>query len=170
MGSSISRQARRLLIGGWPGDGAGGTTILYRLKLGEVVTAIPTIGFNVETVDYKQFSLHVWDVGGADKIVPLWKEYFPGTQGLIYVVDSCDVVSIDRASRMLKDFFLPDLSNVPILIYANKQDKPEALPVDKVTERLGLDDINTNIWRVFGCSAYTGDGLYEGLDWLIEHL
>jgi ADP-ribosylation factor protein 1 len=45
-------------------DAAGKTTILYKLKLGEVVTPIPTIGFNVEEVSYKNISFHVWDVGG----------------------------------------------------------------------------------------------------------
>jgi GTPase SAR1 family protein len=51
---------------------AGKTTILYKLKLGEVVTTIPTIGFNVETVEYKNISFTVWDVGSRDKIRPLW--------------------------------------------------------------------------------------------------
>ena len=53
-------------------DAAGKTTILYKLKLGEIVTTIPTIGFNVETVEYKNISFTVWDVGGQDKIRPLW--------------------------------------------------------------------------------------------------
>ena len=50
-------------------DAAGKTTILYKLKLGEVVTTIPTIGFNVETVKYKNVDLTVWDVGGRDKSI-----------------------------------------------------------------------------------------------------
>jgi ADP-ribosylation factor protein 1 len=54
-------------------DAAGKTTILYKLKLGEIVTTIPTIGFNVETVEYKNISFTVWDVGGQDKIRPLWR-------------------------------------------------------------------------------------------------
>ena len=57
-------------------DAAGKTTILYKLKLGEVVTTIPTIGFNVETVEYKNISFTVWDVGGQDKIRPLWRHYY----------------------------------------------------------------------------------------------
>ncbi|XP_058768186.1 uncharacterized protein LOC131641909 [Vicia villosa] len=48
-------------------DAAGKTTILYKLKLGEIVTTIPTIGFNVETVEYKKITYTVWDVGGQDK-------------------------------------------------------------------------------------------------------
>ena len=69
-------------------DAAGKTTILYKLKLGEVVTTIPTIGFNVETVEYKNISFTVWDVGGQDKIRPLWRHYYQNTQGIIFVVDS----------------------------------------------------------------------------------
>ncbi|PWA57914.1 hypothetical protein CTI12_AA405170 [Artemisia annua] len=62
-------------------DAAGKTTILYKLKLGEIITTIPTIGFNVETVEYKNISFTVWDVGGQDKIRPLWRHYFQNTQG-----------------------------------------------------------------------------------------
>ncbi|KAL1085397.1 hypothetical protein V6Z11_D08G048000 [Gossypium hirsutum] len=62
---------------------AGKTTILTSVKLGEIVTTIPTIGFNVETVEYKNISFTVWDVGGQDKIRPLWRHYFQNTQGLI---------------------------------------------------------------------------------------
>lgn len=53
-------------------DAAGKTTILYKLKLGEIVTTIPTIGFNVETVEYKNISFTVWDVGGQDKVFLYW--------------------------------------------------------------------------------------------------
>jgi len=44
----------------------------------------------VETVEYKNISFTVWDVGGQDKIRPLWRHYFQNTQGLIFVVDSND--------------------------------------------------------------------------------
>ena len=54
-------------------DAAGKTTILYQLKLGEIVTTIPTIGFNVETVNYKNIQFICWDIGGKDKIRPLWR-------------------------------------------------------------------------------------------------
>ena len=57
-------------------DGAGKTTILYQLKLGEVLSTIPTIGFNVETVQYKNIHFTVWDIGGQDAIRPLWRHYY----------------------------------------------------------------------------------------------
>eukprot|EP01048_Picozoa_sp_COSAG05_P019013 COSAG05_NODE_2891_length_2535_cov_3.156814_4_plen_155_part_01 len=88
-------------------DAAGKTTILYKLKLGEIVTTIPTIGFNVETVEYKNISFTVWDVGGQDKIRPLWRHYYQNTQGLIFVVDSNDKDRVgeahDELHRMLSE-------------------------------------------------------------------
>lgn len=49
-------------------DNAGKTTILYKLKVGQVVQTTPTIGFNVETVSRKNVTFSVWDVGGQDQI------------------------------------------------------------------------------------------------------
>ena len=83
-------------------DAAGKTTILYQLKMGETVKTIPTIGFNVETLDYKGLNFTVWDVGGQDKIRVLWKHYYQNTDGLIFVVDSNDGERIPKASIELK--------------------------------------------------------------------
>merc|ERR1711988_313134 len=77
----FGKKEMRILMVGL--DAAGKTTILYKLKLGEIVTTIPTIGFNVETVEYKNISFTVWGVGGQDKIRPLWRHYFQNTQGII---------------------------------------------------------------------------------------
>ena len=87
------KEMRILMVGL---DAAGKTTILYKLKLGEIVTTIPTIGFNVETVEYKKINFTVWDVGGQDKIRPLWRHYYQNTQGLIFVVDSNDSSIFDE--------------------------------------------------------------------------
>ncbi|XP_038156677.1 ADP-ribosylation factor 4-like isoform X2 [Cyprinodon tularosa] len=82
-------------------DAAGKTSLLYRLKLGEVVTTIPTIGFNVEMVEYKNISFTVWDVGGQSVIRPLWRHYYTNSQGLIFVVDSNDPQRIKEAVENL---------------------------------------------------------------------
>ena len=66
------------------------------------MTTIPTIGFNVETVEYKNICFTVWDVGGQDKIRPLWRHYFQNTQGLIFVVDSNDRERITEAQDELQ--------------------------------------------------------------------
>ena len=75
--------------------------ILYKLKLNQSVTTIPTVGFNVETVTYKNIKFNVWDVGGQDKIRPLWRHYYTGTQGLIFVVDSNDRLESFERSHFL---------------------------------------------------------------------
>lgn len=81
MGKIFGSKEMRLLMLGL--DAAGKTTILYKLKLGQDVTTIPTVGFNVETVTYKNVKFNVWDVGGQDKIRPLWRHYFSGASGYV---------------------------------------------------------------------------------------
>ena len=75
-------------------DAAGKTTILYKLQMGEVVTTVPTIGFNVETVQYKNLRFQVWDLGGQTSIRPYWRCYYQNTNAVIYVVDSADQVRL----------------------------------------------------------------------------
>ncbi|XP_022597688.1 ADP-ribosylation factor 4 [Seriola dumerili] len=151
-------------------DGAGKTTLLYRLKLAEVVTTIPTIGFNVETVEYNNISFTVWDVGGQTVIRPLWRHYYTNTQGLIFVVDSNDPERIkeagDELHRMLEE---DELRGVAILVFANKQDLPRAMSVIDVTTALGLSAISQP-WYVQSSCAVSGTGLVEGLDWLSNRI
>eukprot|EP00164_Ancoracysta_twista_P000075 GFYU01000103.1.p2 GENE.GFYU01000103.1~~GFYU01000103.1.p2 ORF type:complete len:181 (+),score=46.91 GFYU01000103.1:44-586(+) len=165
----FGKKEMRILMVGL--DAAGKTTILYKLKLGEIVTTIPTIGFNVETVEYKNISFTVWDVGGQDKIRPLWRHYFQNTQGIIFVVDSNDR---DRASeardelhRMLNE---DELRDAILLVFANKQDLPNAMTVTDLTDKLGLNQLRQRNWYVQATCATSGDGLYEGLDWLSSNL
>merc|ERR1712137_1412162 len=152
-------------------DAAGKTTVLYKLKLGEVVTTIPTIGFNVETVEYRNISFTVWDVGGQGKIRPLWRHYYQGTQGLIFVVDSNDRDRIEdvreELGKMLSD---EEMRDAVLLVFANKQDLPNAMPAAEVTEKLGLHNMRNRQWFIQSTCATTGDGLYEGLDWLSRTL
>jgi len=165
----IGKTEMRILMVGL--DAAGKTTVLYKLKLGEVVTTIPTIGFNVETVEYKNISFTVWDVGGQDKIRPLWRHYYQNTQGIIFVVDSNDGERMDAASDELKRMLEEDeLRDAVLLVFANKQDLPNAAKVKHITEKLGLSKLRTRQWYIQGTCATTGDGLYEGLDWLSNTL
>ena len=147
-------------------DAAGKTTMLYRLKLGEIVTTIPTIGFNVETVHHNHLSIDCWDVGGKDKIRPLWRHYYENTQGIIFVVDSSDRDRIpdarDELHRMLNEVQLQD---AVLLVFANKQDRPNAMNVAEVAENLGLHRLQHRRWHIQASCATMGDGLLEGLDW-----
>ncbi|KAF3688915.1 ADP-ribosylation factor 4 [Channa argus] len=162
------KQMRILMVGL---DAAGKTTILYKLKLGEIVTTIPTIGFNVETVEYKNISFTVWDVGGQDKIRPLWRHYFQNTQGLIFVVDSNDRERVAESAEELSKMLLEDeLKDAVLLVFANKQDLPNALSVSELTDKLGLHALRNKTWHIESTCATQGTGLYEGLDWLSKEL
>jgi ADP-ribosylation factor protein 1 len=161
-----SRDMRILMVGL---DAAGKTTVLYKLKLGEIVTTIPTIGFNVETVKYKNINFTVWDVGGQDKIRPLWRHYYQNTEGVIYVVDSNDRERIDEAALELQKVLREDeLRDATLLVLCNKQDLPNAMSVAEVTDKLGLHSLRSRQWYIQATCACSGDGLYEGLDWLAQ--
>uniref|UniRef100_A0A8C9E4U4 ADP-ribosylation factor 1 n=1 Tax=Phocoena sinus TaxID=42100 RepID=A0A8C9E4U4_PHOSS len=137
-------------------DAVGKTTILYKLKLGEIVTTIPTLGFNVETVEYKNISFTVWDMGGQDKIRPLWHHFFQNTQGLIFMVDSKDRERVNEAREELMRMLAED-------------DLPNAMNAAEITDKLGLHSLCHRNWYTQATCATSGDGLYEGLDWLSNH-
>ncbi|KAF5321781.1 hypothetical protein D9619_000671 [Psilocybe cf. subviscida] len=195
MGLSVSRllsglfgkKEMRILMVGL--DAAGKTTILYKLKLGEIVTTIPTIGelaylcapsnlsnaappgFNVETVEYKNISFTVWDVGGQDKIRPLWRHYFQNTQGIIFVVDSNDRERVSEAREELQRMLNEDeLRDALLLVFANKQDLPNAMNAAEITDKLGLHGLRQRTWYIQAACATSGDGLYEGLEWLSANI
>lgn len=148
-------------------DASGKTTILYKLKLGDVVATTPTIGFNVETVEYSDITFNVWDVGGQDKIRPLWRHYMQNAQGLIFVVDSTDAARIGEARNELHRILSEkELDKAAILVLANKQDLEGAMNASEVADKLGLHSLGQRHWYIQSTSAISGQGLYEGLVWL----
>ena len=152
-------------------DAAGKTTILYKLHIGEVLSTVPTLGFNVEKVQYKNVMFTVWDVGGQEKLRPLWRHYFNNTDGLIFVVDSLDRERINRAREEFNSIINdPFMRNSAILVFANKQDMRNCMTTAEVCDALGLVELKGRRWHVQGAVATKGLGLYEGLDWLSSTL
>ncbi|EFN82659.1 GTP-binding ADP-ribosylation factor-like protein 1 protein [Harpegnathos saltator] len=188
-----SREMRILILGL---DGAGKTTILYRfdlaltgpylgyhyrfcaiqcylhkLQVGEVVTTIPTIGFNVEQVTYKNLKFQVWDLGGQTSIRPYWRCYYSNTDAIIYVVDSADRdrigISKDELIYMLRE---EELQGAILVVLANKQDMTGCLSVAEVHQALGLDALKNRTFQIFKTSATKGEGLDQAMDWLSNAL
>ncbi|PSN51867.1 ADP-ribosylation factor-like protein 1 [Blattella germanica] len=163
-----SREMRILILGL---DGAGKTTILYRLQVGEVVTTIPTIGFNVEQVTYKNLKFQVWDLGGQTSIRPYWRCYYSNTDAIIYVVDSADRdrigISKDELLYMLRE---DELQGAILVVLANKQDIEGSLSVAEVHQALGLDALKNRTFQIFKTSATKGEGLDSAMDWLSNAL
>eukprot|EP00429_Kryptoperidinium_foliaceum_P008535 CAMPEP_0176020058 /NCGR_PEP_ID=MMETSP0120_2-20121206/9706_1 /TAXON_ID=160619 /ORGANISM="Kryptoperidinium foliaceum, Strain CCMP 1326" /LENGTH=572 /DNA_ID=CAMNT_0017353145 /DNA_START=13 /DNA_END=1727 /DNA_ORIENTATION=- len=154
-------------------DAAGKTTILYKMKLGEVVTTMPTIGFNVETISIDGQQLTIWDLGLRSKARPLVKHYLtpepPG--GLIFVVDSNDRDRLEDAADFLRHCLdcCDGQGRLPrLLIFANKTDLPGACSPREVFHAMGLERfvrMGLEV-EVFGCAATLGSGLAQGFDWL----
>ncbi|RHY13980.1 hypothetical protein DYB25_000705 [Aphanomyces astaci] len=152
-------------------DAAGKTTILYKLKLNETLHTLPTIGFNVETFQYKAIEFTAWDIGGQDKLRPLWKYYYQNTDAVIFVVDSNDKHRIQHATDELHRMFGEDeLRDSKLLVYANKQDLPNAMSAPDIGAKMDLRSVTKNPWYIQSCSAITNDGLFEGLEWLSKAL
>ena len=151
-------------------DASGKTTILYKLKLGEVVSTIPTIGFNVETLQVGKVKLTVWDVGGQEKIRTLWRHYYENVNGLVFVVDSTDRERLqevrDELARLIDE---ASLQGAPLLVFANKQDLHNAISVSELTQELNLANIRDRQWFIQSCSATSGYGLDEGITWFCEN-
>jgi len=157
----------RILILGL--DNAGKTTILYRLQVDEPIgQTVPTIGFNVETLQYKNVKFQVWDLGGQSSIRPFWRCYFPNTDAVIFVVDSVDIERLGIARQELHAMLQEEeLKDAILLVFANKQDMKGALNAAAVSEALGLASIKNRQWSIQETSATRGRGLFEGFDWLV---
>ncbi|KAH0566445.1 Arf GTPase arl1 [Trichoglossum hirsutum] len=165
MGGSISRilsgllwtkKEIRILILGL--DNAGKTTLLYRLKIGEVVTTVPTIGFNVES-----------DLGGQTSIRPYWRCYYANTAAVIFVIDSTDIERLGTASEELSAMLNEEeLRDAALLVFANKQDQPGAKGAGEISEALKLGELKDRNWSIVACSAVDGRGISEGMDWLVQ--
>lgn len=163
--SLFGNKERRILILGL--DGAGKTTILYRLQVGEVVTTIPTIGFNVESVTHKNLKFQVWDLGGQTSIRPYWRCYYSNTDAIIYVVDSMDQDRMGISKQELVSMLEEDeLKKAVLVVLANKQDLEGALPPSQVANLLGLSSIKNRQYAIFKTSATQGEGLEEAMEWL----
>ncbi|XP_035703961.1 ADP-ribosylation factor 4 isoform X2 [Folsomia candida] len=184
MGNSISwiwtklfgvRKKRVLMVGL---DNAGKTTLLYRLKTGKVVETSPTNCFNLETFEHGDDIIEVWDIGGRWTIRT---HFYPNTDGLIFVLDGADKSRIDEANLSLLQTEDVRLTGTPLLILLNKVDKfsssvdeskPESMNNESAVQKNNIDFAGIRtikpdiLMRVQPCSAITGEGLSQGMDWI----
>jgi ADP-ribosylation factor-like protein 4 len=142
-------------------DGAGKTTALYRMKYDQYVNTVPTVGFNCERVKgtvgrSRGLTFLVWDVGGQERIRPLWRSYTRCTDGIIFVVDSAEPESLEEARvELWRTMRYQDNSHIPLLVLANKQDLPSALGGPDIGEVGGASPA-WNIYPSIGISVCIG--------------
>ena len=150
----------------------GKTTIVKKFNNEDINTISPTLGFNIQSLQYKEYTLNIWDVGGQQTLRSYWRNYFEQTDALIWVVDSHDEARMaDCKKELLLLLGEEKLAGATLLIFMNKQDLPTALPKEKIIKLLGLDEMSTNRHiNVVGCSAVTGAGLEEGMNWVVSDI
>mmetsp|Transcript_9125 Transcript_9125/g.33678 ORF Transcript_9125/g.33678 Transcript_9125/m.33678 type:complete len:185 (+) Transcript_9125:114-668(+) len=168
LSSLFADQECKILIIGL--DAAGKSTLLYKIQLGEVIVTQPTIGAHVEEVNYNGVQFTMFDLGGQESLRKTWSVYFTGAQVIILVVDSTDGESRMKLIREELFSILPheELKNTKVLVFANKQDKKGALSAAEVSKILNLHKIKDHAWKIQPCCALTGEGLKEGLDWIVS--
>lgn len=166
--SSSGRELRILLLGL---DNAGKTTLLKKLALEDVSHITPTQGFNIKSVQTDGFKLNVWDIGGQRKLRPYWRNYFENTDILIYVVDSSDRKRLEETGYELNELLTDEkLNNVPILVFANKQDLVHAASASEIAQSLNLHLIKDRPWQIQACSAILDEGVKDGMEWISQNV
>ncbi|KAJ3205558.1 ADP-ribosylation factor protein 3 [Entophlyctis luteolus] len=160
------RQVRLLILGL---DNAGKTSVLKRLAREDIALVKPTQGFNIKSVSQDGVNMNVWDIGGQKGIRPYWRNYFDATNVLIYVVDSSDRVRLEETGLELNQLLEEaKLAGVPLLVFANKQDLADAIAGDEIATGLNLHSIRDRQWQIQPCSALTGKGIAEGVEWAMK--
>lgn len=167
--SLFSNEEHKIIIVGL--DNAGKTTILYQLLMNEVVHTSPTIGSNVEEVVWKNIHFLMWDIGGQESIRKDWYTYYTHTEFVIVVVDSTDrerlPVTKEELTNMLRH---DDLRKAAVLIFANKQDIKGCMSAAEISNELSLTSIKDHRWQIQSCCALTGEGLYQGMEWIVSNI
>ncbi|KAI2658336.1 ADP-ribosylation factor-like protein 3 [Labeo rohita] len=164
--STPDQEVRILLLGL---DNGGKTTLLKQLASEDITHITPTQGFNIKSVQSQGFKLNVWDIGGQRKIRPYWRNYFENTDVLIYVIDSADRKRFEETGQELAELLDEEkLSGVPVLVFANKQDLLTAAPASEIAEGLNLHTIRDRVWQIQSCSALTGEGVQDGMNWVCK--
>jgi ADP-ribosylation factor related protein 1 len=137
----------------------------------------PTAGLNIGKVDVDRTRLILWDLGGQSGLRVLWEKYFSDAHAIIYVVDSADPTRFDENAEELEKILSDkELLNVPMLVFANKQDQVRACNKEDIRRELGIEE-NPSVISAFSrslkiqpISALKGDGIEEGIRWLLKIL
>ncbi|KAK9410626.1 ADP-ribosylation factor-like 5A [Crotalus adamanteus] len=165
----FNHQEHKVIIVGL--DNAGKTTILYQFSMNEVVHTSPTIGSNVEEIVVNNTRFLMWDIGGQESLRSSWNTYYTNTEFVIVVVDSTDRERISVTKEELyKMLAHEDLRKAGLLIFANKQDVKNCMTVAEISQFLKLTSIKDHQWHIQACCALTGEGLCQGLEWMMSRL
>lgn len=152
-------------------DNAGKTTCVKKFCGKDTDSISPTLGFQITAFTFRGCTLNIWDVGGQQSLRSYWRNYFESTDGLIWVVDSNDIDRLQDCRRELHTLLQEErLAGASLLVFLNKVDIPTALSAQEISAILDIDTIREGKRHVHmcTCSARTGEGLLEGMDWIVQ--
>jgi len=167
--------------------GAGKTTLLYQLTRSEAdpldLITIPTSGIGVEIMTHydnraKETKIILWEIGSVTGVRHLWSEYLNHCKAILFVVDSkacANESGLFETTEVLEEFMtildLEQKKHLPIYVMANKQDLGNTtLSALEIRKALKLEIVLAGIaWNSGSCSAATGDGLRDAIDWIINN-
>ena len=162
------KQVRLLTLGL---DNSGKTTIIKSILHQDTRSTSPTLGFTINTLKYKNYTVNFWDIGGQTTIRSYWRNYFEETDGVIWVVDSSDKLRLNDCKEELHNLLKQDkLAGSTLLVLCNKQDITGALSVEEIKNTLELEKITTRHWMIMPCCGITGDGISKGIEWIMDDI
>ena len=151
-------------------DAVGKTTLLYQLKLNEKINTIPTIGFNVEEIEYKNRKINIWDIGGGEKIRYLWHHYFKETNCIVFIMNISDKNRLDYYIECFNILLKQneDYRNIPIIIFGNKYNDKEEFEPEEMLQKSNLPpEISPHIIKG---NIIKEEGLPELLDYIYNNI
>ena len=151
-------------------DAVGKTSLLYKLKLNETIITIPTIGFNVEDIEYKNRTIRIFDLGGGEKIRYLWHHYFEKTKCIIFMMNIADKERLNdyiECFKILLDQH-KNYRNIPIIIFGNKVNDKIEFEIEEMLQKINLPpEIFPHILKG---NIFTGEVINELLDYIYNNM
>ena len=152
-------------------DNAGKTSLLETMTNGYPNETAPTRGYHTSEFTYNGMEFNIFDIGGQHSLRPYWKNYYDKVAGIVWVIDSTDRRRMFETGLELATILQdPQLSGVPLLIMANKQDLVTAMKADEITEELNLYSIRDRTWQIQASSALEDFGIDEGMRFMTTQL
>lgn len=113
----------------------------------------------------------MWDLGGQQALRPSWETYYQDTDAVVLVVDSTDRGRLGTVKEELFQLLAHEnLRRASVLVLANKQDLADAMTAAELSTSLCLTDIKKHSWHIQASCALTGEGLWEGMEWISEEV
>ena len=156
-------------------DNSGKTTITKKLLNQDISIISPTLGFQINTINYNDFNLNVWDIGGQTSLRTFWGNYFDQTDIVIWVIDCLSLERLNESYRELREkVILQDrLIGIYLVILINKIDLLDPELYEDMCEQvankldLPLQIPQKDKWTIQMVSGKSGEGLPNILDWIV---